>query len=194
MKNKSLQQLGTQGQSTCLTELPAWQTLQAHFETIRHLHLRQLFADDPGRGERLTVEAAGLYLDYSKNRVTDETLQLLVGLAEACGLRERIDAMFNGEPINITEERAVLHTALRNRALCRLDHLQALEVGEAAFRKLSIDRVVVDDQDLDRPLGEGGDGGETGLGGGTDEVLVEAREALLKGAGGADEDDGLIEA
>jgi glucose-6-phosphate isomerase len=120
MKNKSLQQLGTRGQSTCLTELPAWQTLQAHFETIRHLHLRQLFADDPGRGERLTAEAAGLYLDYSKNRVTDETLQLLVGLAEACGLRERIDAMFNGEPINITEKRAVLHTALRAPATERI--------------------------------------------------------------------------
>ena len=113
MKNKSLQQLGTRGQSTCLTELPAWQTLQAHFETIRHLHLRQLFADDPGRGERLAAEAGGIYLDYSKNRITDETMGLLIRLAEDSGLREHIDAMFSGEPINQTEKRAVLHTALR---------------------------------------------------------------------------------
>jgi glucose-6-phosphate isomerase len=77
------------------------------------MHLRQLFADDPGRGERLSVEAAGLYLDYSKNRVTDETLKLLLQLAEESGLRRRIDAMFSGEKINITEKRAVLHTALR---------------------------------------------------------------------------------
>ena len=96
-----------------LTEHPAWKALQAHCAAIRDLHLRQLFADDPGRGERLTAEAAGIYLDYSKNRVTDETIRLLIGLAEECGLRERIDAMFNGEPINATEKRAVLHTALR---------------------------------------------------------------------------------
>jgi glucose-6-phosphate isomerase len=120
MKDKSLQPLGAPGQATCLTELPAWQALQAHFETIRHLHLRQLFADDPGRGERLTAEAAGLYLDYSKNRITDETIQLLIGLAEACGLRDRIDAMFSGEPINVTEKRAVLHTALRTPATERI--------------------------------------------------------------------------
>ncbi len=80
---------------------------------MRDRHLRELFADDPGRGERLTVEAAGLYLDYSKNRVTDETLKLLVQLAEESGLRERIDAMFRGEKINVTEHRAVLHVALR---------------------------------------------------------------------------------
>ncbi|MDA8137600.1 MAG: glucose-6-phosphate isomerase [Desulfobacteraceae bacterium] len=96
-----------------LTQRPAWQALQAHYEKIRHLHLRQLFADDPGRGERLSAEAAGLYLDYSKNRVTDETLRLLIGLAEQSGLRERIEAMFRGDAINATEKRAVLHTALR---------------------------------------------------------------------------------
>ena len=77
------------------------------------MHLRKLFADDPKRGERLTAEAVGLYLDYSKNRITDETLQLLLQLAEESGLRARIDAMFRGEKINITENRAVLHVALR---------------------------------------------------------------------------------
>src|SRR3954453_6635813 len=96
-----------------LTERPAWGALAAHFEKTHAVHLRQLFADDPGRGERLTVEAVGLFLDYSKNRITDETLRLLVQLAEECGLRERTDAMFRGEKINITEKRAVLHVALR---------------------------------------------------------------------------------
>jgi glucose-6-phosphate isomerase len=96
-----------------LTERPAWKALEAHCATIRPLHLRQLFAEDPLRGERLTAEASGLYLDYSKNRITDETVRLLVRLAEECGLRERIDAMFCGERINVTERRAVLHTALR---------------------------------------------------------------------------------
>jgi glucose-6-phosphate isomerase len=91
----------------------AWKTLASHYKTVSKLHLRQLFADDPKRGERLAVEALGLYLDYSKNRVTDETLQLLLQLAEESGLRERIDAMFHGEKINITEKRAVLHIALR---------------------------------------------------------------------------------
>ncbi|MBC2736173.1 MAG: glucose-6-phosphate isomerase [Desulfobacteraceae bacterium] len=120
MKKKSWQQSGNPDQSIELATYPAWKALQTHYETIRHRHLRQLFADDPGRGERLTAEAAGLYLDYSKNRVTDETIKLLVGLAEACGLRDRIDAMFNGEPINITEKRAVLHTALRAPATERI--------------------------------------------------------------------------
>ena len=96
-----------------LTSRPAWRALAAHFEKIRHAHLRELFASDPGRGERLTLEAAGLFLDYSKNRITDETMTLLVGLAQACGLRERIDAMFRGDRINVTENRAVLHVALR---------------------------------------------------------------------------------
>jgi glucose-6-phosphate isomerase len=99
--------------STPLTERRAWQALAAHYEQVRVLHLRQLFADDPGRGERLTAEAAGLYLDYSKNRLTDDTLRLLLQLAEECGLRARLDAMFRGDKINITEDRAVLHVALR---------------------------------------------------------------------------------
>src|SRR5262245_45571334 len=96
-----------------LTARPAWKALEAHYKNVRDLHLRKLFADDPTRGERLTVEAVGLYLDYSKNRVTDETLKLLLQLADESGLRERIDAMFRGDKINITENRAVLHVALR---------------------------------------------------------------------------------
>jgi glucose-6-phosphate isomerase len=96
-----------------LTQQPAWKALDAHFSKVRDLHLRQLFADDPKRGERLTAEAIGVFLDYSKNRITDETLTLLVQLAEAVGLRQRIDAMFRGDKINVTEQRAVLHTALR---------------------------------------------------------------------------------
>jgi len=82
-------------------------------EKVREFHLRQLFADDPKRGERMTAEAAGIYIDYSKNRITDETLKLLIQLAEESGLQERIDAMFRGEKINLTEKRAVLHVALR---------------------------------------------------------------------------------
>src|SRR6201986_5294758 len=96
-----------------LRSLPAWKALEAHYANVRELHLRQLFADDPKRGEAVGLEAAGLYLDYSKNRVTDETLKLLLQLAEECRLRTRIDAMFSGEKINITENRAVLHVALR---------------------------------------------------------------------------------
>jgi glucose-6-phosphate isomerase len=91
----------------------AWKNLQNHYKLVKEVHLRQLFAEDPKRGERLTVEAAGLFLDYSKNRITDETLQLLLKLAEESQLRERIDAMFRGDKINVTEKRAVLHTALR---------------------------------------------------------------------------------
>ncbi|MGD0799650.1 MAG: glucose-6-phosphate isomerase [Acidobacteriaceae bacterium] len=96
-----------------LTDRPAWKALAAHAEEMKARTLRELFAADAGRGERLTAEAAGIFLDYSKNRVTDETLRLLVGLAEACGVRARIDAMFRGDKINITENRAVLHVALR---------------------------------------------------------------------------------
>src|ERR1700756_1037892 len=90
-----------------------WKALTAHYKAVSKLHLRQLFADDPKRGPRMAVEAVGLYLDYSKNPVTDETLKLLLQLAEDSGLRKRIDAMFSGEKINITEKRAVLHVALR---------------------------------------------------------------------------------
>src|ERR1700688_3580627 len=95
------------------TKQSAWRALTAHYKAVSKLHLRQLFADDPKRGQRLAVEAEGLYLDYSKNRVTDETLKLLLQLAAESGLRARIDAMFSGEKINITEKRAVLHVALR---------------------------------------------------------------------------------
>jgi glucose-6-phosphate isomerase len=92
---------------------PEWKALQAHYATMRDLHLRELFGKDPARGERLTAEAAGLYLDYSKNRVTDDTLRLLLALAETAGVRAHIDAMFAGEKINVTENRPVLHVALR---------------------------------------------------------------------------------
>ena len=96
-----------------LGERPAWKALQAHFEQMRDKHLRELFAEDPARGERFTAETGGIFLDYSKNRITDETLKLLVALAGESGLREKIDAMFRGDKINITENRAVLHVALR---------------------------------------------------------------------------------
>jgi glucose-6-phosphate isomerase len=96
-----------------LTERPAWKGLAVHCEKARALHLRDLFAQDADRGQRLTAEAVGIYLDYSKSRITGETIQLLIQLAEECGLRNRIDAMFRGEKINRTEDRAVLHVALR---------------------------------------------------------------------------------
>jgi glucose-6-phosphate isomerase len=98
---------------TPLAQRPAWKALEEHYSRVQNLHLRKLFADDPGRGERLAVEDAGIYLDYSKNRVTDETIRLLLQLAESSGLHERTEAMFRGEKINITENRPVLHVALR---------------------------------------------------------------------------------
>jgi len=96
-----------------LTATKAWSALSRHYDAIRPAHLRTLFAEDPTRGERLTTEAAGIFLDYSKNRITDETVALLVALADQAGLRSRIDAMFRGDKINVTENRAVLHVALR---------------------------------------------------------------------------------
>jgi glucose-6-phosphate isomerase len=96
-----------------LTERPAWKKLEIHFEKVHELHLRQLFAADPERGLRMAAEGAGIYLDYSKNRATDETIRLLIELAKESGLQSRIDAMFRGEKINSTENRAVLHVALR---------------------------------------------------------------------------------
>jgi len=96
-----------------LTQRKAWKSLLNHYKKVRNLHLRDLFAEDPGRGERMTAEAAGLFLDYSKNRITDKTLKLLIRLAEESGLESRIDAMFRGDKINVTEKRAVLHVALR---------------------------------------------------------------------------------
>ncbi len=96
-----------------LIDAPSWHALQAHYDKIKEVHLRRLFADDSGRGQRLVAEGAGLYLDYSKNRITDETIQLLLQLAKERGVAERRDAMFRGEKINTTENRAVLHVALR---------------------------------------------------------------------------------
>ena len=106
----------TSEQSTSMPPLrrrPAWALLEKHYQKLKAVHLRQLFADDRERGESLAIEAAGLYLDYSKNRITDETLRLLLQLARESGLRERIDAMFRGDKINVSENRAVLHVALR---------------------------------------------------------------------------------
>jgi glucose-6-phosphate isomerase len=104
-----------------LTQRPAWKALAAHHKKIQKVHLRKLFADDPKRGERLTVDAAGLYLDYSKNRITDQTVKLLVQLAEQSDLKGRTAAMFRGDKINITENRAVLHVALRAPKGTRID-------------------------------------------------------------------------
>ncbi|HLX40844.1 MAG TPA: glucose-6-phosphate isomerase, partial [Ktedonobacteraceae bacterium] len=98
---------------TPLTQRSSWLALEAHYQQVRDLHLRTLFAQDPQRGEHFSAEALGIYLDYSKNRITDETLRLLLNVANESGLRERIDAMFRGEKINVTEQRAVLHVALR---------------------------------------------------------------------------------
>jgi glucose-6-phosphate isomerase len=103
----------TETKTVALVDRPSWKALKAHAEQIRGRHLRELFAEDASRGERLTVEAEGIFLDYSKNRMTDETLKLLVQLAEESGLKARTEAMFAGEKINITENRAVLHVALR---------------------------------------------------------------------------------
>jgi glucose-6-phosphate isomerase len=100
-------------QAQPLTRRPAWKALGEHYQRMKDVHLRELFGSDPQRGERLTVDAAGLYLDYSKNRVTGETIGLLLRLAEECGLAQRIEAMFSGQKINVTEHRAVLHVALR---------------------------------------------------------------------------------
>jgi glucose-6-phosphate isomerase len=99
--------------TTPLRQRPAWKALEQHYAEIAPQHLRDLFAADPGRGERLTAEAAGLYLDYAKNRITDETMALLVQLAQECGVEQRRDMMFRGDPINVSEHRAVLHVALR---------------------------------------------------------------------------------
>jgi len=118
---------------------PAWQALETHQQKIRDFHLRQLFADDPQRGERLAVEAVGLYLDYSKNRVTDHTLQLLLALAEESALRTRIEAMFRGERINVTEGRAALHVALRapKGQSIRVDGVDVVPQVHAVLDKMS---------------------------------------------------------
>ena len=111
-----------------------------HYQAVAGLHLRQLFAEDPRRGERLTLEAGGIYLDYSKNRITDETIRLLVGLAEECGLRQRIEAMFAGERINVTEKRAVLHIALRAPESERIvvDGLDVVPEVQAVLNRMAV--------------------------------------------------------
>src|SRR5260370_31453526 len=96
-----------------LTGRPAWKALEAHFDKVRDLHLRKLFADDRERGDRFGIEDVGLYLDYSKNRITSETISLLLQLADECGLRAKIDALFRREKINITDNRAVQRVAMR---------------------------------------------------------------------------------
>ena len=111
---RSPEQVGKQSSSVpALHKRPAWAALEQHYQAVKDVHLRQLFAEDRNRGNRLVVEAAGIYLDYSKNRITDDTLRLLLRLAEESGLRERIEAMFRGDSINVSENRAVLHVALR---------------------------------------------------------------------------------
>src|SRR5262245_35924368 len=125
--------------TTRLTDRPAWKALSAHYNEIKGQHLRQLFAKDPKRGERLTAEGAGIFLDYSKHRITDETQRLLVQLADECGLRDRTAAMFRGEKINITENRAVLHTALRapKNATIMVDGENVVPLVHAVLDKMS---------------------------------------------------------
>lgn len=128
-----------------LRRRPAWALLEAHHAKIRHLHLRQMFGDDGKRGERLAVDAVGIHLDYSKNLITDETVQLLLQLAHESGLRDRIAAMFRGDKINISEKRAVLHVALRAPPDASIMHAGRNVVREvhAVLEKMSdlVDRV-----------------------------------------------------
>jgi glucose-6-phosphate isomerase len=130
---------------TPLLRRPAFKALQAHYKQMREVHLRTLFAEDPQRGTRLSVEAMGLFLDYSKNRITDETLRLLVQLAEESGLRDGIDAMFGGEKINVTEQRAVLHVALRapREAAIKVDRENVVPKVQAVLDQMAVfaDRV-----------------------------------------------------
>ncbi len=123
-----------------LTKRPAWKALAEHYRKIGNVHLRALFADDPRRGERLTAEGAGLYLDYSKNRITDETVKLLLNLAEECGLSERIEAMFQGEKINVTENRSVLHIALRaqKRERILVEGVDVVPTVHAVLEKMTV--------------------------------------------------------
>jgi glucose-6-phosphate isomerase len=120
---------------TPLRERGAWKELSAHYEQIRDTHLRDLFATDPRRGERMTLDACGIYLDYSKNRVTYDTIRMLLQLADESGLRERIDAMFAGEKINVTEDRAVLHVALRAPRKAKLS-VDGIDVASAVHEVL----------------------------------------------------------
>ena len=119
-----------------LTDRASYRALEAHYQQIKQRHLRDLFHEDPSRGTSMSAEAAGLYLDYSKNRITPETLRLLIALVEDCGLRDRIDAMFRGDPINVTEKRAVLHTALRAPTGKSLAAEQVPEAGKPVQKVL----------------------------------------------------------
>ena len=121
------------------TQLPAFQALQTHFQSIRSTHLRDLFASDPKRGERLTLDTLGIYLDYSKNRISDETIKLLFELARECDLPSKIAAMFRGERINITEDRSVLHTALRSKpdATILVDGVNVVPEVHAVLTKMT---------------------------------------------------------
>ena len=122
-----------------LTESSAWHALEAHYQAVKEAHLRQLFADDPKRGETMAVEGAGLYLDYSKNRVTGQTMQLLFDLARERGVERRRDAMFRGDPINVTERRAVLHVALRapRRSVFKVDGVDVVPQVHEVLDKMS---------------------------------------------------------
>src|SRR5258708_15149588 len=126
-------------QPTPLTQRPAWQALEQHYQQIRNLHLRTLFAEEPGRGERFSLEGGGVELDYSKNRITGETLRLLLELAESSGLRERTEAMFRGEKINVTENRPVLHVALRAPRDWSIivDGVDVVPLGHAVLDKMT---------------------------------------------------------
>ena len=122
-----------------ITASPEWRALDGHFAELRDAHLRDLFAADPDRGERMAVELDGVYLDYSKHRITDETVRLLVALAHRAGLNDRIDAMFRGDKINVTEHRAVLHVALRapEGAVIEVDGENVVPGVHAVLRKMA---------------------------------------------------------
>ena len=124
--------------ATMISETPEWAALQSHFADVRGRHLRDLFAGDPRRASALCAETDGVYLDYSKNRLTAKTIQLLVALAERAGLRQRIDAMFAGRRINVTEQRAVLHVALRapERESILLDGTDVVQEGHRVRRQM----------------------------------------------------------
>jgi glucose-6-phosphate isomerase len=131
--------MATTNATVPLRTRPAWAALQKHYEDVRNRHLRDMFADDPTRGDRLAAEAAGLYLDYSKNRITDETVRLLVRLAEESGLLENIEAMFRGDRINVSENRSVLHVALRmpRRTSLVVDGVDVVEEVHAVLERMA---------------------------------------------------------
>jgi glucose-6-phosphate isomerase len=139
LPEKNTQETAMTTDAQPITSLPAWKALQAHHHAIQGLHLRELFRDDATRGERMAAEAAGIYLDYSKNRITDETLRLLIQLAGECRLHERIEAMFHGEKINVSEGRPVLHVARRapEDAVLSVDGQNVVPDVHAVLNKMS---------------------------------------------------------